>query len=82
MNRIEINVETGEQTVIDITEEEIAKLQADENARINSISYAEKRRQEYPDFREYLDGVVKNDQVQIQKYIDDCNAVKNKYPKP
>jgi hypothetical protein len=36
----------------------------------------------YPDFREYLDGVVKGDQEQIQTYIDACLAVKNKYPKP
>lgn len=36
----------------------------------------------YPDFREYLDGVVKGDQEQIQNYIDQCNAVKALYPKP
>jgi len=36
---------------------------------------------EYPDFRLYLDGVVKNDQQQIQDYIDACLAVKAKYPK-
>jgi hypothetical protein len=43
--------------------------------------YKRKRAQEYPDFRDYLDGVVKNDQDQIQAYIDACNAVKIKYPK-
>lgn len=43
--------------------------------------YAKLRRTEYPDFREYLDGVVKNDQAQIQAYIDACQAVKAKYPK-
>lgn len=30
----------------------------------------------------YLDGVVKGDQAQIDKYIADCLAVKAKYPKP
>lgn len=36
---------------------------------------------EYPDFRDYLDGIVKGDQAQIQAYIDACLAVKAKYPK-
>jgi hypothetical protein len=36
---------------------------------------------EYPDFREYLDGIVKGDQEQIQDYINKCLAVKAKYPK-
>jgi hypothetical protein len=39
------------------------------------------RDKEYPDFKDYLDGVVKNDQAQIQAYIDACLAVKTKYPK-
>lgn len=39
------------------------------------------RRLTYPDFRDYLDGVVKGDQDQIQAYIDACLAVKAKYPK-
>lgn len=43
--------------------------------------YAKLRRAEYPDFREYLDGVVKGDQAQVQAYIDACQAVKIKYPK-
>lgn len=44
--------------------------------------YANLRRSEYPDFRVYLDGIVKGDQAQIQAYIDACLAVKAKYPKP
>jgi len=28
-----------------------------------------------------LDGIVKGDQAQIDKYIADCLAVKEKYPK-
>ena len=31
---------------------------------------------------DYLDGVVKGDQVQIDAYIAACKAVKSKYPKP
>ena len=44
-------------------------------------TYADKRLKEYPDFREYLDGIVKGDQAQIDKYIADCLAIKTKYPK-
>ena len=44
-------------------------------------TYADKRLKEYPDFKEYLDGIVKGDDAQIQKYINDCLAVKAKYPK-
>jgi hypothetical protein len=40
------------------------------------------RANEYPPMYEYLDGIVKGDQEQIDKYINDCLAVKNKYPKP
>lgn len=40
------------------------------------------RNNEYPPITDYLDGVVKGDQAQIDKYIADCLAVKAKYPKP
>lgn len=43
--------------------------------------YKELRIREYPQYTEYLDGIVKGDAAQIQKYIDDCKAVKLKYPK-
>ena len=39
------------------------------------------RANEYPSMSEYLDGIVKGDQAQIDKYIADCLAVKAKYPK-
>ena len=47
----------------------------------NDLDYKQKRAREYPPAADYLDGIVKGDQVQIQKYIDDCKAVKVKYPK-
>lgn len=40
------------------------------------------RAEEYPPMSDYLDGIVKGDQAQIQAYIDACLAVKAKYPKP
>lgn len=39
------------------------------------------RQQEYPPFTDYLDGIVKGDQAQIDTYIQKCLAVKAKYPK-
>jgi hypothetical protein len=50
-------------------------------ALVASEAYKAKRAAEYPDFRDYLDGIVKGDDAQVQAYIDACNAVKNKYPK-
>ena len=48
----------------------------------NSFLYKAKRISEYPPIEDYLDGVVKGDQEQINEYIAKCIAVKQKYPKP
>jgi hypothetical protein len=48
---------------------------------VDANAYKEKRALEYPDFRDYLDGIVKGDQTQIDAYIAACQAVKTKYPK-
>ena len=45
------------------------------------LTCAEKREREYPPITDYLDGVVKGDQAQIDAYIAACQAVKDKYPK-
>jgi hypothetical protein len=45
-------------------------------------AYASRRALEYPSMADYLDGIVKGDQAQVQAYIDACLAVKAKYPKP
>ena len=50
--------------------------------RTDNRTYAEKRAAEYPPSADYLDGVVKGDQAQIDAYIAACMAVKAKYPKP
>ena len=48
---------------------------------LDANAYKAKRASEYPPITDYLDGVVKGDQSQIDKYIADCQAVKAKYPK-
>jgi len=51
------------------------------NAWIDPEAYKAKRQAEYPPMTDYLDGIAKGDQAQIDKYIADCQAVKAKYPK-
>ena len=51
------------------------------NAWTDPEAYKSKRQAEYPPFTDYLDGIAKGDQAQINKYIADCQAVKAKYPK-
>jgi hypothetical protein len=50
-------------------------------AYVDAHAYIAKRQAEYPQITDYIDGVVKGDQAQIDKYIADCLAVKAKYPK-
>lgn len=58
--------------------DEFAKMQNE----YEKVEYQRKRASKYPDFKDYLDGIVKGDQQQIQNYIDACKQVKLKYPKP
>jgi hypothetical protein len=51
------------------------------NAWVDPEAYKAKRQREYPPMTDYLDGIAKGDQTQINKYIADCQAVKTKYPK-
>ena len=52
------------------------------NAWVDPNTYKYQRAREYPPIADYLDGVVKGDQSQIDAYIAACQAVKAKYPKP
>lgn len=61
-----------------VTDEEWAAIQ---EANKPVPTYKELRAREYPPMADYLDGIVKGDQAQIDKYIADCLAVKAKYPK-
>ena len=61
----------AEEAQLEIEKSELAKTQ-----------YQRDRAKEYPPMADYLDGIVKGDQAQVQAYIDACLAVKEKYPKP
>ena len=50
-------------------------------ALVDANAYIKQRAFEYPPITDYLDGVVKGDQAQIDAYVAACLAVKAKYPK-
>jgi hypothetical protein len=56
---------------------EITRLESEYAA----TQYKRDRAKEYPPITDYIDGIVKNDNAQVQAYIDACLAVKAKYPK-
>ena len=57
--------------------QKIAELEYSEEIQV----YKLQRSSEYPPVAEYIDGVVKGDQDQIDAHIAACQAVKVKYPK-
>ena len=71
-----LDTEQTQPTDAEITAE-VARLQAEHEAN----AYQRKRAAEYPPMSDYLDGVVKGDQAQIDAYVAACLAVKAKYPK-
>lgn len=65
-----------------ITDEEADAIRVQQaQAAQAALTYAQKRAVEYPPITDYLDGVVKGDQAQVDAYIAACQAVKAKYPK-
>ena len=81
VNNEDINQITWHNGTPPIPANEILAKQQELIADYNSKQYQRDRAFEYPDFRDYLDGIVKGDNAQVQKYINDCLAVKAKYPK-
>jgi hypothetical protein len=75
-----VTVIRGE-TAYDADGNEIAYDKAAVQAYVDAHAYIAKRAAEYPPITDYIDGVVKGDQAQINKYIADCLAVKAKFPK-
>ena len=50
-------------------------------AKLRNNAYKELRAAAYPPVEDYMDAVVKGDEVAQQEYIEACLAVKIKYPK-
>ena len=68
-------------TAYDAEGKSVSYDEAAVQAYIDAHAYIAKRQAEYPPMTDYLDGIAKGDQAQIDKYIADCQAVKAKYPK-
>jgi hypothetical protein len=81
VNANDINQITWHNGTTPIPANEILAKQKELIVEHQAKEYQRQRANEYPDFIEYLDGIVKGDDAQIQKYINDCLAVKQKYPK-
>jgi hypothetical protein len=62
--------------------QEVEELAEQIQQDYKNLEYRRLRRKEYPPATDYLDAVVKGDLAQQQAYIDACQAVKAKYPKP
>jgi len=75
-------VSIGGEIAYDAIGNEIAYDKTAVQTYIDNHAYIAKRQAEYPPITDYLDGVVKGNQVQIDAYIAACQAVKTKYPKP
>jgi hypothetical protein len=66
--------------LVEVSEVKKAQIIAEQTKSLAKV-YISQRAVEYPPIEDYIDGVVKGDQAQIDKYIADCLAIKAKYPK-
>ena len=74
-------VVTREDVAYDADGNEVAYDKFAVQAYVDAHAYIAKRASEYPPVTDWLDGMVKGDQAQIDKYIADCLAVKQRFPK-
>jgi len=72
---------TGEVTKRPYTPAEMEVVNASLAERAAN-AYKDQRALAYPPISDYLDGIVKGDQAQIDTYIATCLAVKAEFPKP
>ena len=82
------NLQNGLVETVELSAAESAEVEALvaehalQQADLANTEYQRQRAAEYPPMADYIDGIVKGDQAQVQAYIDACLAVKEKYPKP
>jgi len=75
------DAKTGEVTKRPYTPAEMEVVNA-ALAEREANAYKDQRALAYPPISDYLDGIVKGDQAQIDTYIAACLAVKAEFPKP
>ena len=80
-----LNIDTCEivwfEGTAEISKADIKTKMNELQVEYDALDYARKRKEAYPDIYDYMDGIVKNDQTQIDKYIADSQAVKARYKK-
>ena len=74
-------VSISNEIAYDANGNEVTYDKAAAEALVTANAYKAKRAAEFPPITDYLDGIVKGDQAQIDAYIAACQAVKTKYPK-
>lgn len=79
MFRKEIDFETGTETIIQLTDEEVQSAIHREQERLNAVSYAEKRALAYPSFADQFDSLFHGG---YEVWKASIQVVKDKYPKP
>jgi|LakMenEpi03Aug12_release.lakeMendotaPanAssembly.Ray.scaffolds.fasta_scaffold1470688_2 hypothetical protein len=86
MERLTVNVLTGEVDIVKLTDQEIADLAvaeeariAEEQARFDALPYTSKRAKEYPSFADQFDLLYHGGYDAWKAAIE---VVKVKYPKP
>jgi len=81
MKKREINIQTGEETITDLTAEEVTAKEAREvEVQAEQNHYTVKRKEEYPSIVDQLDYIYHNG---VTKWKTDIiTPVKTKYPKP
>ena len=80
MKRREINVQTGEETIIELTAEEVAIQEAKGVAAdLEYNNYKSRRKEEYPTWQDQLDDIYHNG---VEGWKATIKVVKDKYPKP
>jgi hypothetical protein len=71
--------------IVEMTSQEITQHNAEvaaAQAEFAATGYISQRQAAYPPMEDYVDGIVKGDTAQVDKYVADCLAVKAQFPKP
>ena len=79
MQKREINIQTGKETIIDLTAEEVSVKEAREvEVQAKQNHYTTKRRKEYPTWQDQLDDIYHNG---LDAWKATIKVTKDKYPK-
>ena len=81
LKKLVIDVTTGQETLVDLTTEEISQMNIDHNTFLElRNNYVNKRLSEYPSIGDQLDDLFKAG-VFSEEMTAKIQAIKNKYPK-